>query len=99
MSPIRKKIGLLVGVVWYWFAFLFFSPLLIRYLFETPNLLSELVAELITVGVPTLMIASFHCRVDDTKVALYEIDDTPLKELPLGVSFGSIVICSLYGRQ
>lgn len=93
MGPIEKKIGLLVGIVWYWFAWLFFSPLLIRYLFETPNLLSELVAELVTVGVPTLMIASVHCRVDDTKVALYEIDDNPLKGLPLGVSFGSVAVC------
>lgn len=93
MSPIKKKIGLLVGVVWYWFSLLFFSPLLIRYLFETPSLLSELVAELVTVGVPTLILASFHRRVDDTKVALYEIDDRPIKELPLGVSLGSIAVC------
>lgn len=93
MSPIKKKIGLLVGVVWYWFSLLFFSPLLIRYLFETPSLLSELVAELVTVGVPTLILASFHRRVDDTKVALYEIGDRPIKELPLGVSLGSIAVC------
>lgn len=93
MSPIKKKIGLLVGVVWYWFSLLFFSPLLIRYLFETPNLLSELVAELVTVGVPTLILALFYRRVDDTKVALYEIDDRPIKELPLGVSLGSIAVC------
>ena len=93
MSQIKKKIGLLVGLVWYWFSLLFFSPLLIWYLFDSPNLLSELVVELITVGAPTLILASFHRRVDDTKVALYEIDDRPIKGLPLGVSFGSIAVC------
>lgn len=93
MNPIKKKTGLLVGVVWYWFSLLFFSPLLIRYLFETPNLLSELVAELVTIGVPTLILALFYRRVDDRKVALYEIDDRPIKELPLGVSLGSIAAC------
>lgn len=93
MSARKKKFGLLVGMIWYWISWLFFAPQLIFYLFDAPNLLSELVAEFLTVGIPALLLASIHFRVDDTKVALYKIDDNPIKNIPLGTFLGGMASC------
>ena len=93
MSTSKKKLGLLIGMMWYWFAWQILTPHLISYLFETPNLMSEFLAELITLGMPALLLSMLHFKVDDTKTALFKIDDEPINDLPPGMLFAGIISC------
>lgn len=91
MSTSKKKFGLLLGMIWYWFAWQILTPHLISYLFETPNLMSEFLAELLTVGIPALLLATLHFKINEEKTALFKIDDAPIKELPPGTLLASII--------
>ena len=93
MSTSKKKLGLLIGMIWYWFAWQILTPHLISYLFETPNLASEFLAELLTVGIPALLLATLHFKVDEEKTAMFKIDDAPINELPPVTLLASIISC------
>lgn len=93
MSTSKKKFGLLLGMIWYWFAWQILTPHLITYLFETPNLMSEFLAELLTVGIPALLLATLYFKVEEEKTELFKIDDAPINELPPGTFFAGIISC------
>lgn len=57
MSVFRKKINLLLVCVWYWVCVLIITPLFMNYLFDTDTILAELLAELISVGIPVALLA------------------------------------------
>lgn len=89
----KKKIGLLLEILWYWISWLFIAPELITYLFNSPTLLAELLAELLSVGLPVLLLATYHLKSKDDKKPLYQIVDEPLRNVRPKAIFLAIIAC------
>lgn len=75
----QKKVGLLIVFIWYCLCVFVVTPIFVKYLFSTDNVMTELFAELMSVGIPVTFLAMRKKR--GTKESLYSIDQRSLKTI------------------